>query len=332
VSAPPGRFETVSTAPSMASGLTAAAGSTYGGIYAADGVAPSYNAQVLNGHRIAVVMPAYNAEATLARTLAELDRNVVDEIVLVDDASTDETVALAGRLGLEPISHEHNLGYGGNQKTCYRRALELGADIVVMVHPDYQYSPLLVPAMASMLAYGEYDLILGSRILAQSPIARGMPRYKYVANRFLTLAENIVLGQKLSEYHTGLRAFSRSLLAAVPFERNSDDFVFDNQILVQALAAGARIGELSCPTRYQADSSSINLTRSIRYGVGVLQTSVQYRLHQRRLRRYPYLDIDPARMLEHPAEPAGPAGPRETAAPVAEDGQPAETAGSRPPQ
>jgi glycosyltransferase involved in cell wall biosynthesis len=258
-----------------------------------------YAALVLNGHRIAVVMPAYNAEATLARTLSELDRDLIDEVVLVDDASTDETVALAGRLGLEPISHERNLGYGGNQKTCYRRALELGADIVVMVHPDYQYSPLLVPAMASMIAYGEYDLVLGSRILAQSPVARGMPRYKYAANRFLTLAENIVLRQKLSEYHTGLRAFSRSLLAAIPFERNSDDFVFDNQILVQALAAGARIGELSCPTRYQADSSSINLRRSIRYGVGVLRTSVQYRLHQRRLRRYPYLDIDPARALVH---------------------------------
>jgi glycosyltransferase involved in cell wall biosynthesis len=262
-------------------------------------VYPFYAAQVLNGHRVAVVMPAYNAEATLARTLSEFDRNVVDEVVLVDDASTDETVALARQLGLEPISHERNLGYGGNQKTCYRRALELGADITVMVHPDYQYSPLLVPAMASMIAYGEYDLVLGSRILAQSPVARGMPRYKYVANRFLTLAENIVLGQKLSEYHTGLRAFSRSLLAAIPFEHNSDDFVFDNQILVQALAAGARIGELSCPTRYQADSSSINLRRSIRYGVGVLRTSVQYRLQQRRLRHYPYLDIDPARALVH---------------------------------
>jgi len=178
----------------------------------------------------------------------------------------------------------------------------------VMVHPDYQYSPLLVPAMASMIAYGEYDLVLGSRILAQSPVARGMPRYKYAANRFLTLAENIVLRQKLSEYHTGLRAFSRTLLAAVPFERNSDDFVFDNQILVQSLAAGARIGELSCPTRYQADSSSINLRRSIRYGVGVLQTSVQYRLHQRRLRRYSYLDIDPARALPGHGEAPGVAG------------------------
>jgi glycosyltransferase involved in cell wall biosynthesis len=266
---------------------------------------------VLNGHKIAVVMPAYNAEATLARTLSELDRDLIDEVVLVDDASTDETVALAGRLGLEPISHEQNLGYGGNQKTCYRRALELGVDIIVMVHPDYQYSPLLVPAMASMIAYGEYDLVLGSRILAQNPVARGMPRYKYAANRFLTLAENIVLGQKLSEYHTGLRAFSRPLLAAVPFERNSDDFVFDNQMLVQALAAGARIGELSCPTRYQADSSSINLRRSIRYGVGVLRTAAEYRLHQHQLRRYPYLDIDPARALgnrdaEHEAASARP--------------------------
>lgn len=296
------------------------------GIYASDGTARSYNAQVLNGRRIAVVMPAYNAEATLARTLSELDRGLVDEVVLVDDASTDETVALADRLGLEPISHERNLGYGGNQKTCYRRALELGADIVVMVHPDYQYSPLLVPAMASMIAYGEYDLVLGSRILAQSPVARGMPRYKYVANRFLTLAENIVLGQKLSEYHTGLRAFSRSLLAAVPFERNSNDFVFDNQILVQALAAGARIGELSCPTRYQADSSSINLRRSIRYGVGVLQTSVQYRLRRRRLRHYPYLDIDPAHTLTQPD------GADEMAEPVTEGSEPAEIAGSRPPQ
>jgi glycosyltransferase involved in cell wall biosynthesis len=295
-------------------------------IYASDGAARSYNAQVLNDRRIAVVMPAYNAEATLARTLSELDRNVVDEVVLVDDASTDETVALAGRLGLEPISHERNLGYGGNQKTCYRRALALGADIVVMVHPDYQYSPLLVPAMASMIAYGEYDLVLGSRILAQSPVARGMPRYKYVANRFLTLAENLVLGQKLSEYHTGLRAFSRNLLAAVPFERNSDDFVFDNQILVQALAAGARIGELSCPTRYQADSSSINLRRSIRYGVGVLQTSVQYRLRRRRPHHYPYLDIDPARTLTHPD------GQQEMARPVTEGSEPAEVAGGRPPQ
>ena len=170
---------------------------------------------MINGRRVGVVLPAYNAAATLARTLAELDRDVIDEIVLVDDASTDQTVPVARELGLEPISHELNRGYGGNQKTCYRRVLELGADIIVMVHPDYQYSPLLVPAMASMIAYGEYDLVLGSRILAQNSVARGMPRYKYVANRFLTLVENVFLQQKLSEYHTGLRAFSSTLLAAL---------------------------------------------------------------------------------------------------------------------
>jgi glycosyltransferase involved in cell wall biosynthesis len=248
---------------------------------------------MINGHRISVVMPAYNAEVTLSRTVAELDRDVVDEIVLVDDASTDQTVTLARELGLEPILHDVNLGYGGNQKTCYRRALDLGADIIVMVHPDYQYSPLLVPAMASMIAYGEYDMVLGSRILAQNSVARGMPRYKYVANRFLTGVENIFLQQKLSEYHTGLRAFSSTLLAGLPFERNSDDFVFDNQIIAQAISAGARIGEVSCPTRYQAEASSINLRRSIKYGLGVLRTSGQYRLRKHGLRQYPYLDVDP---------------------------------------
>ena len=241
-------------------------------------------------------MPAYNAETTLVRTVADLDRKIVDEIVLVDDASTDQTTTLARKLGLEPIRHERNLGYGGNQKTCYRRALELRADIIVMVHPDYQYTPLLVPAMASMIAYGVYDFVLGSRILAQDPVAGGMPRHKFVANRVLTLVENVVLAQKLSEYHTGLRAFSHTLLAALPFERNSDDFVFDNQIIVQAIAAGARIGELSCPTRYAGDSSSIDLRRSIRYGLGVLRTCGEYRLNQWGLRRYPYLDLDPARM------------------------------------
>jgi glycosyltransferase involved in cell wall biosynthesis len=253
-------------------------------------------------------MPAYNAETTLVRTVADLDRKIVDEIVLVDDASTDQTATLAHKLGLEPIRHERNLGYGGNQKTCYRRALELRADIIVMVHPDYQYTPLLVPAMASMIAYGVYDFVLGSRILAQDTVAGGMPRHKFVANRVLTLVENVVLAQKLSEYHTGLRAFSRTLLAALPFERNSDDFVFDNQIIVQAIAAGARIGELSCPTRYAGDSSSIDLRRSIRYGLGVLRTCGEYRLNQWGLRRYPYLDLDPARMPARgpAADAAGP--------------------------
>jgi glycosyltransferase involved in cell wall biosynthesis len=259
---------------------------------------------VINGQRIGVVLPAYNAAATLSRTVGELDREVIDVIVLVDDASTDGTVSLARELGLEPIRHERNLGYGGNQKTCYRQALKLGADIIVMVHPDYQYSPLLVPAMASMIAYGEYDMVLGSRILAQNSVARGMPRYKYVANRFLTFVENIFLQQKLSEYHTGLRAFSSTLLADLPFDRNSDDFIFDNQIIAQAISVGARIGEVSCPTRYQAESSSINLRRSIKYGLGVLRTSGQYRLRKHGLRRYSYLDIDPALSLDRAHAPA----------------------------
>jgi glycosyltransferase involved in cell wall biosynthesis len=249
------------------------------------------------------VLPAYNAEATLSRTLAELDRDVIDEVVLVDDASSDQTVSLARELGLEPICHERNKGYGANQKTCYRQALELGADVIVMVHPDYQYSPLLVPAMASMIAYGEYDMVLGSRILAQNSVARGMPRYKYISNRFLTFVENIALSQKLSEYHTGLRAFSSTLLSSLPMERNSDDFVFDNQIIAQAVAAGARIGEVSCPTRYEADSSSINLRRSIRYGLGVLNTSLDYRLHRHGLRHCGYLDFKPGLLRDRLPEP-----------------------------
>ena len=241
-------------------------------------------------------MPAYNAETTLSRTLAELDRDVIDDVVLVDDGSTDQTVPLARELGLEPIVHESNKGYGGNQKTCYQQAIDMGADVIVMVHPDYQYSPLLVPAMASMIAYGEYDMVLGSRILAQNSVARGMPRYKYVSNRFLTFVENVALSQKLSEYHTGLRAFSSSLLASLPFERNSDDFVFDNHIIAQAVRAGARIGEISCPTRYAADSSSINLRRSIRYGLGVLRTCADYRLNKHGLGHRDYLDFEPGKV------------------------------------
>jgi glycosyltransferase involved in cell wall biosynthesis len=255
-------------------------------------------------------MPAYNAAATLPMTLAELDLNVVDEVVLVDDASTDRTVALARELGLDPIGHDRNRGYGGNQKTCYSRAIELGAEIIVMVHPDYQYSPLLVPAMASMIAYGEYDMVLGSRILAQRTVERGMPWYKYVANRALTFAENVILRQKLSEYHTGLRAFSSSLLESLPFDRNSDDFVFDNQIIAQAVAAGARIGEVSCPTRYQEGASSINLPRSIRYGLGVLQTCGQYRLHKLGWRHYPYLEV------------GTPSGPTSAPAPARDESSP----------
>jgi glycosyltransferase involved in cell wall biosynthesis len=255
---------------------------------------------MINSRRISVVLPAYNAEATLLRTVAELDRDIIDDIVLVDDASSDRTVPIAKQIGLAPICHDTNKGYGGNQKTCYRNALELGADVIVMVHPDYQYSPLLVPAMAAMIAYGEYDMVLGSRILAQDTVARGMPRYKYVANRVLTFVENIALDQKLSEYHTGLRAFSSTLLAALPIERNSDDFIFDNQMIAQAVACGARIGEVSCPTRYASDSSSINLRRSIRYGLGVLQTCVDYRLTRRGIRRSYYLDFTPEQSIQLP--------------------------------
>jgi glycosyltransferase involved in cell wall biosynthesis len=228
---------------------------------------------MLNGKKIIVVLPAYNAAETLERTLGEIDRDVVDDILIVDDASTDDTVSVAKNLGLEPILHDANRGYGGNQKTCYAAALERGADVVVMVHPDYQYSPRLVVPMAGMIAYGEYDFVLGSRILSQSAVRRGMPRYK------------------LSEYHTGLRAFSKELLQAIDLEFNSDDFVFDNQMIVQALAAGARIGELSCPTRYNSDASSINFRRSVRYGIGVLQTSLQFRWNKSGLKHYPYLQV-----------------------------------------
>ena len=197
---------------------------------------------MINGRRVGVVLPAYNAEATLSRTVAELDTDVIDEIVLVDDCSTDETVRLARDLGLEPISHHSNLGYGGNQKTCYRRVLELGADIIVMVHPDYQYSPLLVPAMASMIAYGEYDAVLASRILGRGALKGGMPLYKYIANRGLTFIENILIAHKMSEYHSGYRAWSRELLQRLPLLSCSDDFVFDNQMIVQALYFGFHVG------------------------------------------------------------------------------------------
>jgi len=246
---------------------------------------------VLNGQRVAVVLPAYNAAKTLGLTLSDVDRTVVDDIVLVDDASTDDTAETARALGVETVVHPQNRGYGGNQKTCYRTALARGADIVVMVHPDHQYSPQLVVPMAAMIAYDVYDFVLGSRILAQNAVAGGMPRYKYVANRMLTAYENLVVAGKLSEYHTGLRAYRASLLARLPFELNSDDFVFDNEIILQAMAAGARVGEISCPTRYNDESSSINFKRSVRYGFGVLRASAQYRLHTSGLRRTSYLDV-----------------------------------------
>jgi glycosyltransferase involved in cell wall biosynthesis len=229
---------------------------------------------LINGKRIVVVLPAYNAEKTLEVTVRELPE-LVDERILVDDNSRDDTVAMAHRLGLTVEVHPRNRGYGGNQKTCYAKALSAGADVVVMIHPDYQYSPLLVTAMASMVAYGVYDIALGSRILVGGALKGGMPLYKYVSNRFLTHVQNVLIGAHLSEYHTGYRAFSRELLEALPLERNSDDFLFDNQMLAQAVLYGARVGEISCPTRYFPEASSINFRRSSVYGLGVLKTSLE---------------------------------------------------------
>jgi glycosyltransferase involved in cell wall biosynthesis len=253
---------------------------------------------VLNGMRIFVVMPAYNAARTLARTCAELPRDVVDQILVVDDHSHDSTVQLARELGLTTYRHEANLGYGRNQKTCYREALRRGADVVVMLHPDYQYSPRLVAAMAGMIAYKEYDVVLGSRILGRGALTGGMPLYKYLSNRFLTLFENIMLNYKLSEYHTGFRAFSREVLNALPLEENSDDFVFDNEILAQVIYMGYHVGEISCPTRYFPEASSINFSRSLRYGLGVLSTSVKFRLQKMRLGSFRFLNAQGRRLLE----------------------------------
>lgn len=233
---------------------------------------------MLNGKKIIVILPAYNAAKTLEQTWKEIPFEYVDDLILVDDASRDNTVEEAHRLGIRTIVHTANRGYGGNQKTCYREALALGADIVVMLHPDYQYTPRLIPAIASMIAWGEFDVVLASRILGVGALKGGMPLYKYVFNRVLTLAENLLLGQKLSEYHTGYRAFSRQVLETLPLEKNSDDFVFDNQMLAQVTWNGFRIGEVSCPTRYFTDASSINFRRSVIYGLGVLATSFQYRL------------------------------------------------------
>ena len=235
---------------------------------------------MLNGKKIVVVMPAYNAAKTLERTHGDLPTEFVDEVILVDDGSQDHTAELSLQLGLVTFVHRKNLGYGRNQKTCYREALGRGADIVVMVHPDYQYSPRLLVSLVGMIAYSEYDAALGSRILGVSALQGGMPRYKYVANRFLTLFQNLLLGCKLSEYHTGYRAFSRKVLESLPLEENSDDFLFDNQMLAQIIYFGFRIGEISCPTRYFAEASSINFRRSLQYGFGVLATSLMFRLQK----------------------------------------------------
>jgi glycosyltransferase involved in cell wall biosynthesis len=235
---------------------------------------------MLNGQRIAVVLPAYNAARTLRRTVDEIPSEIVDDIILTDDASADETVILARQLGLHTLRHKGNRGYGANQKTCYTAAFNRGADIVVMLHPDYQYSPRLLTAMAAMIAYGEFDAVLGSRILGKGAMRGGMPAYKYASNRFLTLAQNVLLGEKISEYHTGYRAWSRQVLSRLPLLACSDDFVFDNQMLAQCIHFGFRLGELSCPARYFPEASSINFRRSVTYGLGVLETSVRFRLKQ----------------------------------------------------
>jgi glycosyltransferase involved in cell wall biosynthesis len=235
---------------------------------------------MVNGKKVVVVMPAYNAEKTLEITYKEIPFEFVDEVILVDDASRDRTSEIARRMGIHTVVHAENLGYGANQKTCYRTALAIGADIVTMVHPDYQYTPKLIPAMTSMIAYGEFDAVLASRILGVGALKGGMPLYKYISNRFLTFFENLLLNHKLSEYHTGYRAFSREVLEKLPLDKNSNDFVFDNQMLAQLIWFGYRIGEVSCPTKYAHDSSSISFRRSVVYGLGVLKTSLQFRLQK----------------------------------------------------
>jgi len=232
---------------------------------------------MIANQRIVVVMPAYNAAQTLEKTYREIPLEYVDEVILVDDASQDETIAHAKRLGLTAEAHTENKGYGGNQKTCYRLALEKGADIIVMLHPDYQYDPRLITAMASMVASGVYDFVLGSRILGNETLRGGMPIYKYISNRALTFIQNLLMGTKLSEFHTGYRAFHRRVIETLPLDANSDDFLFDNQMLAQAAFFNFRIGEISCPTKYFPEASSINLWRSMVYGLGVLKTSLQFR-------------------------------------------------------
>lgn len=251
---------------------------------------------MLNGKKIVVVMPAYNAARTLTQTWREIPRDLVDLIILADDHSRDDTAALAQTLGILTIIHPQNRGYGGNQKTCYQAALEQGADVVVMLHPDYQYTPRLVVSLAAMVAFGEYDIALGSRILMGGALKGGMPLYKYIANRALTAIQNALLGVSLSEYHTGYRAYAREVLLRLPLHENSDDFVFDNQILAQAIFFGYRIGEISCPTRYFEEASSISLQPSIRYGLGVLGTSLAFVLHRWGVRRARLFNPDGQRL------------------------------------
>lgn len=236
---------------------------------------------MLNGLKVVVVLPAYNAAATLEKTYREIPLDVVDDVILVEDGGQDNTVEVARRLGIRHIRrHPRNLGYGANQKTCYRLALDLGADIIIMLHPDYQYTPKLIPAMGHLIASGLYPVVLGSRILGNGALKGGMPLVKYLANRFLTLVQNLFLGAKLSEYHTGYRAYHRKVLEDIRFHENSDDFIFDNEVLSQIIMKGYPIAEITCPTRYAADSSSISLSRSVVYGLGVVRVTAQHMLHR----------------------------------------------------
>jgi glycosyltransferase involved in cell wall biosynthesis len=260
---------------------------------------------VFHGKKIVVVMPAYNAAKTIEKTYREIPMDLVDEVVVTDDASPDETVEIAQQLGLHTLVHQTNLGYGGNQKTCYTEALRLGADVSVMLHPDYQYTPALLPAMIGMITDGPFDVVLGSRVLGGRALIGGMPMYKYVANRALTATQNLLCGAKLSEYHTGYRAFSREVLESLPLLENSDDFVFDNQMLAQILLAGFEIGEVSCPAAYFEEASSINFRRSVKYGLGVLTTSLQAFLQRKGLATFRIFDPN-GRHLE-------PGTPRENA-------------------
>ena len=247
---------------------------------------------MLNGNKIVVVLPAYNAAKTLEKTFREIPLDIVDQVILVDDSSIDGTIELAKKLGIKTFIHSQNKGYGANQKTCYIKALEEGADIVIMVHPDYQYTPKLVTALASMIASGEFDIALASRILGVGALKGGMPLYKYISNRFLTAIQNMMVNYKLSEYHTGFRAYSQEVLVSLPLMENSNDFIFDNQILAQAIYFGYRIGEISCPTRYDPDSSSISFGRSTLYGLGVMRTSFQLMLQRTGLKKYAIFDTN----------------------------------------
>ena len=246
---------------------------------------------MLNNKKVVVVLPAYNAAKTLEITYSEIDFTIVDEVILVDDLSKDNTIEVAKQLGINHIvEHQRNKGYGGNQKSCYNKALEIGADIVIMLHPDYQYTPKLIPAMANLLASGLYHVVLGSRILGKGALAGGMPMIKYISNRGLTLIQNILMNAKLSEYHTGYRAFTREVLEAVNYNANSDNFVFDNQMLAQIWYAGFEIAEITCPTKYFDDASSINLKNSTIYALGVLKTSLQFRLQKWGMGKFSFLD------------------------------------------